>query len=74
MRSLAKLRHDNWMLAEANRLFIFNKRFGSHCRRRHNFDPTLNSSHASYFYNPDNTEAYGENRWKTGGGIDTGVW
>ena len=39
-----------------------------------NFDPTLNSSHASYFYNPDNTEAYGENRWKTGGGIDTGVW
>jgi hypothetical protein len=38
-----------------------------------NFDPTLNSSSAAYFENPDNSEAYGENRWKTGGGIDTGA-
>jgi len=37
-----------------------------------NFDPTLNSSSADYFKNPDNTAAYGENRWQTGGGISTG--
>jgi len=37
-----------------------------------NFDPTLNSSDAEYYRNPDSTEAYGENRWKTGGGIDVG--
>jgi len=38
-----------------------------------NFAPTLNSSNAAYFYNPNNTQAYGEDRWKTGGGIDTGA-
>ena len=38
-----------------------------------NFDPTLNSSNADYFKNPDSTAAYGENRWKSGGGIDTGA-
>ena len=34
-----------------------------------NFDPALNSSHADYFKNPDSSVAYGENRWKSGGGI-----
>jgi hypothetical protein len=38
-----------------------------------NFDPTLNSSHADYYKNPDSSAAYGEYRWKTGGGIDTGA-
>ena len=31
------------------------------------FDPTLNSSSLEYFMNPSDDEAYGENRWKTGG-------
>ena len=38
-----------------------------------NFDPTLTSSSAEYFKNPDNSLAYGEDRWKSGGGIETGV-
>ena len=38
-----------------------------------NFDPTLNSSHADYYKHPDSSAAYGEYRWKTGGGIDTGA-
>ena len=37
------------------------------------FDQFLNSSSAEYFRNPEDKEAYGENRWKTGGGIDTGA-
>jgi hypothetical protein len=36
------------------------------------FNPLLNSSSAEYFKNPEDAEAYGENRWKTGGGVDTG--
>ena len=36
------------------------------------FDPTLNSNSLEYFMNPSDDEAYGEDRWKTGGGVDTG--
>ena len=36
------------------------------------FDPLLNSSSAEYFRNPTDDAAFGEDRWKTGGGIDTG--
>ena len=38
------------------------------------FDQFLNSSHADYFKNPEDKEAYAsDKRWKTGGGIDTGA-
>ena len=36
------------------------------------FDATLNSSSAEYFRNPEDKEAFGEKRWKKGGGIQTG--
>ncbi|MGB1602228.1 MAG: hypothetical protein ACPIOQ_56390 [Promethearchaeia archaeon] len=36
------------------------------------FDQFLNSNSAAYFQNPEDKEAYGENRWKSGGGVDTG--
>jgi len=39
-----------------------------------NFDPLLSSASdpLAYVTNPDDDEAYGEDRWKTGGGIDHG--
>jgi hypothetical protein len=38
-----------------------------------NFNPILSSSSAEYFRNPEDDEAYApENRWKMGGGIETG--
>ena len=36
------------------------------------FDQFLNSNSAAYFQNPEDKEAYGENRWKSGGGVNTG--
>lgn len=37
-----------------------------------NFHSELNSQSAEYFMNPDGSKAYGEDRWRTGGGIDAG--
>jgi len=37
-----------------------------------NFHPELNSQSADYFRNATNAETYGDNRWKTGGGIQVG--
>lgn len=37
-----------------------------------NFHAELNSSSADYFRNANDSETYGENRWKTGGGIQVG--